>query len=711
MYMLGLFLLLWTGAIAARLVNLQIVQYGALSQRAARQQQRSAEVAPRRGVVYDRNGQELAMSISVDSVFAVPSEIPDQANAANLLAGILKAPPQEVLAKLESSRNFVWIARKLDADTANRIRSLNLKGVNFQKESKRFYPKRELAAQVLGYVGMDDEGLGGIERSYDEKLRGKPGKMLVSVDARNKGLGRVEKQPEPGSSIVLTLDEKIQYIAERELDRSLAETHSEAGIVVVQNPYTGEVLALASRPGVDPNDLGRASTAALKNRAVSDAYEPGSTFKIITIAAALEEKLTRPEEVIDCQMGAITIFGHTIHDHKPFGDLTVSQIMQKSSDVGAIKVGLRLGEQRFDQYIRSFGFGAQTGIELPGETRGMFKPVTRWTKSSIGSISMGQEIGVTALQVAAMTSAIANDGIYTAPRVVAGTIAPHARPGAETVAFHPAASHRVVSPMTAAQMRRMLEDTVLFGTGKKAILDGYTSAGKTGTAQKVDPTTHLYSRRNLIASFTGFAPVTRPAITVYAMLDSPQGSHHGGDVAAPLFNRIAQQVLEYMNVPHDADIRSPQRRMLRAAADKTDLGEGTSDRLDEDAIIAEADSTPLPVELTSASAPNPKNVKVLQASFSGPLNTAPMLTEARLVAAAPEPARSPTPTNGTVILDSENGPLTPSFLGKSVRGAIETAQRQGLEIEVVGSGVARNQSPAPGQPLQPGGRVVIRFER
>src|SRR4051812_5121561 len=392
MYMLGLFLLLWTGAIAARLVNLQIVQYGALSQRAARQQQRSAEVAPRRGVVYDRNGQELAMSISVDSVFAVPSEIPDQANAANLLAGILKAPPQEVLAKLESSRNFVWIARKLDADTANRIRSLNLKGVNFQKESKRFYPKRELAAQVLGYVGMDDEGLGGIERSFEDKLKGKPGKMLVSVDARQRSLGRVEKQPEPGSNIVLTIDEKIQYIAERELDRSMAETGAEAGTVVVQNPYTGEILALASRPTFNPNAFRTSTAQALKNRAVSDIYEPGSTFKIITVAAALDEKLTTPDEVVDCQNGSIIVFGRKIHDHKAYSNLTVSQIVQNSSDVGAIKLGLRLGDERFDQYIRAFGFGKQTEVELPGESRGLLRPVNRWTKSSIGSISMGQEV-------------------------------------------------------------------------------------------------------------------------------------------------------------------------------------------------------------------------------------------------------------------------------------------------------------------------------
>ncbi|MGH8277596.1 MAG: peptidoglycan D,D-transpeptidase FtsI family protein, partial [Steroidobacteraceae bacterium] len=366
---------------------------GEYMQRAQRQQQRSMDVAARRGILYDRNGNELAMSVAVDSVFAVPSEIRDPSGAAAQLASILQEDPQEIFTRIESSHAFCWIARKLDADTAARIRALNLKGIYFQKESKRFYPKRELAAQVLGAVGMDDEGLAGIERSYDSRLRGKPGRMIISMDARRRWFGNLERQPEAGDNLVLTLDEKIQYIAERELESAMRSTRAQAGTVLIQNPRTGEVLALANRPTFNPNALGKAEAQALNDRAVSDVYEPGSTFKIVTIAAALEEKLTTPEEVIDCQMGAIDIAGHTLHDHAPYGNITVAHVLADSSDVGAIKLGLRLGDERFDQYIRAFGFGRQTGIELPGETRGIAKPVGRWSKISVGAISMGQEIG------------------------------------------------------------------------------------------------------------------------------------------------------------------------------------------------------------------------------------------------------------------------------------------------------------------------------
>lgn len=701
-------LLVWCGLIAGRLVMLQILRYGEFTQRAARQQMRTIDVSPRRGVIYDRSGHELAMTIAVDSAFAVPSEMPDPAMAAGILAKVLGGSPKEMLAKLESSRNFVWVARRLDAPLANRLRSLNLKGIYFQKETKRFYPKRELAAQVLGYVGIDDEGLGGIEKKFDDQLRGKPGKMFVSVDARQKSLGRVERAPEPGNNLVLTIDEKLQYIAERELDRSIAETRAQAGTVIVQNPKTGEILALASRPTFNPNAFHETSSQALKNRAVSDIYEPGSTFKIVTLAAALEEKLTTPNELIDCQNGAINVFGRTVHDHKPFGLLTVSQVMQQSSDVGAIKLGLRLGEQRFDNYIRAFGFGAQTGIELPGETRGIAKPASRWTKSSIGSISMGQEIGVNALQVSSMVSAIANDGVYTPSRIVAGVMPAKGSP-AQTIVFKPAAQRRVVSTMTAAQMKRMLEDTVLLGTGKKAILDGYTSAGKTGTAQKIDPTTGRYSPWAHVASFAGFAPVQNPAITVVAILDSPVGAHHGGDVGAPLFNRVAQAALTYLNVPHDADFKNQQRLMIRASAKESDFSEGSPDRLSDVAWAREANPMPVPMA-APVTRSDADRVKMIEASFR-PVSKTPAIVAAPVHVTKQAPKTLQPPVRGTVILDAESGALAPSFLGKTVRGVIEQAQNMGLEVEVIGSGVARAQVPAPGEPIPPGTRITVQFSR
>src|SRR4029077_13768950 len=321
--MLGAILVLWCCGIGLRLVYLQIFRYGDFEQRAQHQQQRTTEVAAKRGIIYDRAGRELAMSIAVDSVFAVPTEMPDLAGSISLIARIAKSDARELLAKCKASRTFCWVARKADAETAARIKSLNLRGIYFQKESKRFYPKRELAAQVLGYVGMDDEGLSGIEREYDGKLRGLPGRMLISVDARRRWFGSVEKQPEPGQNIVLTIDQQIQYIAERELQTAMQQTRATAGTLIVQNPHTGEILALANSPTFNPNVTREITPERLKNHAVSDVYEPGSTSKVVTLSAALDQKLTRPEEVFDCQMGSIVINGRRIHDWHPFGMLSV----------------------------------------------------------------------------------------------------------------------------------------------------------------------------------------------------------------------------------------------------------------------------------------------------------------------------------------------------------------------------------------------------
>src|SRR6516162_2582570 len=428
LYYLAGFLALWFVVICLRLVWLQVVSYGEFAQRAARQQQRSIDVSAVRGNIYDRNGNELAMTVNADSVFAVPSELEDIHGAAVTLGRVLKSDPQEIENRMRSSRAFAWVARKVDTAASARVHALNLKGIYFQKEAKRFYPKGELAAQVLGYVGLDDEGLGGVERQFESKLAGKAGRMLISMDAKRRWFGRVEKNPDPGENVVLTIDEKIQYIAERELRRAISETHAEAATIIVENPHTGEILALANWPGFNPNTFNAADPNSRKNRAVSDIYEPGSTFKIVTLAAAMEEKLTSPEEVVDCQMGSIVVSGRLIHDHNPYGALTVAQVLENSSDVGAIKIALRLGEERFDHYIRSFGFGSQTGIELPGETRGLTKPASRWSKVSIGAISMGQEIGVSPLQLISMASIIANDGVFVPPRIIAGTTAPRSTP-------------------------------------------------------------------------------------------------------------------------------------------------------------------------------------------------------------------------------------------------------------------------------------------
>jgi cell division protein FtsI (penicillin-binding protein 3) len=712
LYLLCGFLVFWCTVICLRLVYLQVFRYGDFEQRAQHQQQRTAEVSAKRGIIYDRAGHELAMSVSVDSVFAVPTDIPDLAQTVSLITRITKADPRELLARCKASHTFCWVARKADAEIAGRIRSLNLRGIYFQKESKRFYPKRDLAAQVIGYVGTDDGGLSGIEREYENKLHGKPGRMLISVDARRKYFGSVEKQPEAGENVVLTLDEKIQYIAERELEIAMQQTHAESGTVIVENPHTGEILALANRPTFNPNLSHEITPQKLKNHAVSDVYEPGSTFKLVTISAALEEKLTRPDEMFDCQMGSIVINGRRIHDWKPFGVLPVSGILANSSDVGAIKIALRLGDERLYKYIRAFGFGKQTGIELPGETRGLAKPLNRWSKVSIGAISMGQEIGISPLQLTAMVASIANDGVLLPPRIVSATRQPQHAP--TMVTFGPADERRALSPLTAAQMKQMMQGVVLHGTGKKAILEGYSSAGKTGTAQKVDPATGTYSRTKYIASFAGFAPVNNPAVTIAVILDSPVGGHHGGQVGGPVFQRIAQQVLEYLHTPHDVDLPSNRDVLLaRRRVNDQDLAEGSPDRLG-DALQAADIETPQPSQASMA------------ATKPGPVvasaGVVPAAIRERETAASP-PERS-TPANqgsvrsiqtsqqGTVVLDVEQGGIVvPSFAGKSVRSAIEIAEETGLDLDAVGSGIAREQSPPAGSHVAAGSRVTVKFGR
>jgi cell division protein FtsI (penicillin-binding protein 3) len=702
-------LCLWAGAICVRLGYLQIIRYGHYAERASREHDRTREITPKRGIIYDRQGHELAMSVQVASAFAVPPDVPDLESAVTLITGITREDPRPVLARCKAARSFCWVARKTDAETAQRIGDLHLKGIYFDQEPRRFYPKRELGAQVLGYVGLDDEGLSGIERIYDEELRGQAGTMVSEVDARRKGFNRVEKLPDPGENIVLTIDENIQYIAERELGRAMDETHAVAATIIVENPHTGEILALANRPTFNPNRTREIVPESLKNHAVSDAYEPGSTFKLVTISAALEEKLTRPDEIFDCQMGSIVVGGIKIHDHKPFGNLTVAGIIANSSDVGAIKVALRLGEERFYKYIQAYGFGQRTGIELPGETKGMLKPLHRWSKVSIGAISMGQEIGISPLQLASLVSTIANDGVYVSPRIVAASAVPQSAP--LKVQFQPGPSRRVISTLTAAQMKEMMQGVVLHGTGTKAVLEGYTSAGKTGTAQKMDPATHTYSKTKYVGSFAGFAPVNDPAITVAVILDSAVGLHQGGQVAAPVFHRVAQQVLEYLHVPHDVEL--PRSRQMLLAARKVkedDLAEGAPEHPGAPLEVAAAD--PVNNEPAPAPAIATNGAKVVPATMTSQ-ERVPVSTETP----PPQPAAGPPPPvaamagGGVVILTAEQGTEVPSFLGKSVRAAIEAAADSGLELDAVGSGVGRGQDPLPGTRVPAGTHVVVHFER
>jgi len=738
LYLLGAILALWCVAICGRLVYLQVFSYGKFIKQAGHQQQRAIPLDAKRGVIYDRAGRELAMSVLVDSAFAVPSEVKDLPTAVSLITRITGDDANVVLADCRAHKTFCWMARKADDETIDRIKSLNLQGIHFQKEPKRFYPARDLAAQVLGSVGMEDSGQSGIEHEFDDQLHGRPGKMFISVDAHKNWFSDVETQPDPGNNLVLTIDKNIQYVAEKELDQAIHDTQAIAGTVIVENPHTGEILALANRPTFNPNQRKQITPGALNNRAVSYAYEPGSTFKLVTISAALEEKLTNPDEIFDCQMGSIVYNGMRIRDSKPHGLLPVWGVLAESSDVGSIKIALRLGEDRFYKYIRAFGFGQQTGIELPGETRGMTKPVSRWSKVSIAAISMGQEIGISPIQLTGLISTFANDGVWVAPRIVVGTAAPQTP--LQTVTFHPGASHRVISSYTAAEMRSMMQKVVLEGTGRKADLEGYTSAGKTGTGQKVDPATGAYSKTKYIASFAGFAPMNNPQIVVAVILDSAVGLHQGGQVSAPVFKRISQQVLEYLHVPHDLPL-APQHQLLLAKSQSKmndkDLEEGTPDHPGE--LLETTD-----VNTDSTSAGQPGVVRAVASTGSGQAMPATAGAsdadpgDGRVVQAAirqnepipgalttqnhaqPQPkdsdpadsAPATLPLHGTVVLDVEQGGIeVPSFVGKTVRKAVEAAQDAGLELEAVGSGVARKQIPAAGSHVAAGAHITVQFGR
>jgi cell division protein FtsI (penicillin-binding protein 3) len=713
LYLLGAMLLLWCAAICGRLVYLQIFRYGSFVKQAEHQQQREIPLSAKRGVIYDRAGHELAMSVLVDSAFAVPTEVKDLPTAISLVTRITGEDHNFVLADCRNHKTFCWVARKADDETIERIKSLHLQGIHFQKEPKRFYPARDLAAQVVGTVGMEGSGQSGIEHAFDDELRGRAGRMFISVDARRQWFSDVERQPEPGENLVLTIDKNIQYIAEKELDQAIHDTQAIAGTVIVENPHTGEILALANRPTFNPNLHKEVTPAALTNRAVSYVYEPGSTFKLVTISAALEEKITNPNEIFDCQMGSIVYNGMRIRDSKPHGLLPVWGVLAESSDVGAIKIALRLGEDRFYKYIRAYGFGQQTGIELPGETRGLTKPVSRWSKVSIAAISMGQEIGISPLQLAGLVSTFANDGVWVAPRIVAGKVEPQGTP--QTVAFHPGASRRVISSYTAAEMRAMMEKVVLEGTGRKAILEGYTSAGKTGTAQKVDPATGAYSKTKYIGSFAGFAPLNNPQVVVAVILDSAVGLHQGGQVSAPVFRRVAQQVLEYLHTPHDLPL-APKHQLLLAQAkmkDK-DLEEGTPDHPGEPLETAEVNG-----DSSVARAPSPANAgsegNVVQAAMRQSETAAGAPTQpGQATPNSPDAASAQPklPSTGTVVFDVEQGGIeVPSFVGKTVRGAVEAAQDAGLELEAVGSGVARQQSPPAGTHVAAGAHVTVQFGR
>jgi cell division protein FtsI (penicillin-binding protein 3) len=720
-----LIFLVWAGVIAGRLFWLQVVRYPEFKDRAEKQQQRSIEIPPRRGVLYDRNLHELAMTVQVDSVYATPGDVEDKPTAAHRLAALVHTDPEDnqtteeqIAGRLASAHNSIRIARGVTAEISARVMALNIKGIYVQKEFQRFYPDNEIAAQVLGYVGVDDNGLGGLEQKFEAQLHGVPGHMNKAMDARRRVMGSSQSEPEAGQNLVLTIDANIQFLAERALDHVMQQTHAANGTVVVQDVHTGQILALAIRPTFNPNYSRRTTPQLLRNHAVSDVYEPGSTFKLVTYSAALEQHVTAPDDMIDCLGGKITMAGgRVIHDDKGehFGVIPVHEALEHSSDVAAVKLALKVGPDRFYQFVRDFGFGSRTGAEMPGETRGLLRPVNKWGSSSIGSIAIGQEVAVTPLQLVSMVSTIANGGIYLPPHVLmpgqVGATAqkaatPQAAPfksGGDLPNPLPPGAHRVLSTLTAAQMRKMMEGVVLFGTGKGAQLNGYSSGGKTGTAQKVDPITHLYSKTMHVASFAGIAPVNNPVIAVAVIIDSPKGaSYYGAAVSAPVFAEVAQQVLEYLGVAHDIDVRAPRANPKAAVP----VAEDDAGQNPDDIVALYAAANDLPSDDPLREAPGSPSAQPADPAV------APKAGASAQPAANSTPPNLKSPQQGAEVTLSDAKRLrVPSLIGLPIRKVIELSAAAGLEVEISGNGSVRQQAPAAGTLVAPGTKIVVRCGR
>lgn len=544
---------LWMLAVAGRLTALTVVDHERYLARAASQQQRRIELPPSRGTIFDVRGRTLAVSVEVESAWADPAEVAevgDPEAVAAALGSTLRLDHEKLAAELSGPGRFVWLARRLDPPDAERVRALDLPGVRFQHETKRYYPNRSLAAPVLGFVGTDSVGLAGVEQQYDEQITGRAGRRTVLADARRRRAVTPHlafTAPEPGRDLVLTLDVAIQHVVERELTRAVEESGAKGGTAVVLDPWSGAVLAMASVPGFDPNRFTAYPAERLGNPVVQEVYEPGSTFKMVTATAALAANLIDPHDVIDCEMGGIQLGSVRIRDHKPFGLLTFRDVIARSSNVGAIKAGLRVGRDRLHAQAAAFGFGAPTGIDLPGEASGMLHPPEAWRPNSVAYVAFGHEVTVTPLQLANAFAAVGNGGTLFRPFVALEQRGPGGeveRRGAPEVLGRP------LAPTTAREIERLLEAVVADGTGKAAAVPGYTVAGKTGTAQKV--VGGRYAPGRYIASFAGFVPARRPALVAAVVIDEPRPPlYHGGQVAAPVFAAIAEPILLYLGVPPD----------------------------------------------------------------------------------------------------------------------------------------------------------------
>ena len=546
---LAFFFLIWFFVLMLRLVQLQVIESGRLRQAVISQSQDERPIIPERGSIYDRHGQILARSHPAPTVCLIPDgkSRPEDltAGAARLKAslGLTEKELAGIRSRIDSGDTFIYVKRKISWDQAGQIAKLNLKNIYIQRESRRSYPLGTLAAHVLGGVNIDGEGQSGLELQYNSRLEGVRGSSLILRDANKRRYSfEVLKEPKPGQDLILTLDETIQYIAERELEKAVREHEASWGTVIVSHPASGEILAMATSPTYDPNDYPPKPFELARNGAIQQNFEPGSMFKIVTAAAARETGAVGFNEIFDCSPGFIRVAGWTIRDHKRMGVLTFPEVIVHSSNVGTIMVGQRVGQERLYREIQAFGFGRKTGLDLPGEEDGIFHPLNVWSRTSLAAHSIGYEISVTAIQMLQAMNILANRGVHVPFRMTRPSLNPA---GIDWGA--PAVGDRIVSGKTASELvTRVFEGVILDGTGQAARVDGFSAAGKTGTARKLDPELGIYVASRHVASFVGFIPADRPLISIVVVLDEPKFSlQYGGQVAAPVFREIARRVLLY----------------------------------------------------------------------------------------------------------------------------------------------------------------------
>ena len=659
----------WSAAIFLKLISLQVIHHREYVNLARSRQELVVEIPGPRGTLFDRNGQVLAMSAPTESVYINPLKVPDLGLAAQILSAELHLDRAELYHAMQAAhdnhRGFLWIKHRIPYDESQHLKNLNLDWISLQQESQRHYPNGTLAAHLLGGVDFEEKGNGGIERALEADLKGVPGKMRLLTDVKRRGIdSQLATEPRAGAPVTLTIDAHLQFVAERQLAAAVEAHHAVSGSLVVMNPYTGDILALASYPTYDPNRPPQPGDriSDRQNHAVSVPFEPGSVFKVITLSAALETTNLRPESPIDCHGGVLKLPGRVIHDsHLGLGVIPMETVLAKSSNIGAIMVGTRVGQENMYDYVRRFGFGQKTGITMPGESAGRLRRLSKWGTTSLASIAMGQEVSVTTVQLAQAGSVIANGGLLVRPRIVR-------KKGGQTQP--PAAPVRVIKPETAITMRQMMEGVVLHGTGTGARLAGYTVGGKTGSAQIYDHAarhyTHTYN-----GSFLGFAPLTNPAIVVVVTINGTHGiAGFGGPAAAPVFKIVAGEALRVLDVPKD--LPDDGLEVASAGAEVSDLADADlsapgnilEDGDDEASQVANAQPTP-PV---------------------GPMAPA-------------------------AVTPPDTRPRVPNFSGMTMRAVLAEAAAKGIAVVPAGSGIARMQSPRAGAILHEGERIRVQFSR